>query len=145
DLNLKKSNETKSKALCISNNNNANKDEMDKADQITKLRQKWECKICNKICYVDVYSANSYGLSGLPNINNSFTSAIHSSKAVHKFFLKLEVINNESGSYTQFERAFENKKISLDTIKELSELDLIELGVNKMGWCKKIIKLAHEY
>ncbi|KAF0392066.1 hypothetical protein F8M41_010640 [Gigaspora margarita] len=53
NFNSKKSNEPKSKALCISNNNNADKDEMDKADQITKLRQKWECKICNKICYVD--------------------------------------------------------------------------------------------
>ncbi|RIB23017.1 hypothetical protein C2G38_2033090 [Gigaspora rosea] len=37
DLNSEKSNEPKSKALCISNNNNADKDEMDKADQITKL------------------------------------------------------------------------------------------------------------
>ncbi|CAG8797152.1 15854_t:CDS:2, partial [Gigaspora margarita] len=188
DLNSKKSNKPKSKALCISNDNNADKDEMDKADQITKLRQKWECKICNKICYIKkntmintppvypifnisygrivqpqfpsqstdsnnilpygmsyapqpqiiyypalVYSANSYSLSGSPNINNSFTLAIHSSKTVHKFFLELEVINNESGSYTQFERAFENKKISLDTIKELSESDLIELEVNKIG------------
>ncbi|KAF0481612.1 hypothetical protein F8M41_023531 [Gigaspora margarita] len=53
DLNSKKSNEPKSKALCISNDNNANKDKMDKADQITKLRQKWEYKICNKICYID--------------------------------------------------------------------------------------------
>ncbi|KAF0429700.1 hypothetical protein F8M41_005652 [Gigaspora margarita] len=40
DLNSKKSNEPKSKALCISNDNNANKDEMDKADQITKLCKK---------------------------------------------------------------------------------------------------------
>ncbi|CAG8807202.1 3507_t:CDS:2, partial [Gigaspora margarita] len=40
DLNSKKSNEPKSKALCISNDNNADKDEIDKADQITKLRQK---------------------------------------------------------------------------------------------------------
>ncbi|KAF0404048.1 hypothetical protein F8M41_009104 [Gigaspora margarita] len=53
DLNSKKSNEPKNKTLCISNNNNANKDEMNKANQITKLRQKWECKICNKICYID--------------------------------------------------------------------------------------------
>ncbi|CAG8771290.1 34032_t:CDS:2, partial [Racocetra persica] len=53
DLNSKKSNESKSKALCISNDDNADKDKIDKADQITKLRQKWECKICNKICYVD--------------------------------------------------------------------------------------------
>ncbi|CAG8832299.1 20191_t:CDS:2, partial [Gigaspora margarita] len=56
-----------------------------------------------------VHSANSYNLS------------------------ELEVINNESGSYTQFERAFENEKFSLDTIKELSESDLIELEINKMG------------
>ncbi|KAF0361240.1 hypothetical protein F8M41_014170 [Gigaspora margarita] len=172
DHNSKKFNEPKSKALCISNDNNADKDKIDKADQITKLRQKWECKICNKICYVDgnhhleltpyqlqigakdiviclkiytVHSANSYSLSSSPNMNNSFISAIHSSKTVHRFFLELEVINNESGSYTQFERAFENDKILLDTIKELSESDLIELGVNKMGWRKKIMKLAHEY
>ncbi|CAG8853601.1 35559_t:CDS:1, partial [Gigaspora margarita] len=84
-------------------------------------------------------------LSGSPNMNNSFILAIHSSKTVYEFFLELEVINNESESYTQFERAFENEKISLDTIKELSESDLIELGVNKMGWCKKIMKLAREY
>ncbi|CAG8807201.1 3506_t:CDS:1 [Gigaspora margarita] len=92
-----------------------------------------------------VYFANSYSLSSSPNINNSFTLAIHSSKTVHEFFLELEVINNESGSYTQFERAFENEKISLDTIKELSKSDLIELGVNKMEWRKKIMKLACEY
>ena len=49
-----------------------------------------------------VHFANSNGLSGSPNMDNSFTSAIHSSKTVHKFFLELEVINNESGSYTQF-------------------------------------------
>ncbi|CAG8444365.1 22044_t:CDS:2 [Gigaspora rosea] len=91
------------------------------------------------------HSTNTFGLSGPPNTNNSFTSAIHSSKIVHKFFLELKVINNESGSYTQFERAFENEKITLDTIKELSESDLIELGVNKMGWRKKIMKLAREY
>ncbi|CAG8643973.1 6476_t:CDS:2, partial [Cetraspora pellucida] len=137
DLNSKKSNEPKSKALCISNDDNADKDEIDKADQITKLRQKWKYKI--------FYSANSYGLSDSPNIDNSFTSAIHSSKTVHKFFLELEVINNESESYTQFKKAFENEKISLDTIKELSESDLIELEVNKMRWCKKIMKLAREY
>ncbi|CAG8803593.1 36425_t:CDS:2, partial [Gigaspora margarita] len=40
NLNSKKSNEPKSKALCIFNDNNADKDEMDKADQITKLHQK---------------------------------------------------------------------------------------------------------
>ncbi|KAF0366911.1 hypothetical protein F8M41_013583 [Gigaspora margarita] len=65
-------------------------------------------------------------------MNNSSTSAIHSSKTVHEFFLELEVINNESGFYTQFERAFENEKILLDTIKELFESDLIELEVNKI-------------
>ncbi|KAF0481611.1 hypothetical protein F8M41_023530 [Gigaspora margarita] len=92
-----------------------------------------------------VHSANSYGLSGSPNMNNSFTLAIHSSKTVYEFFLKLEVINNKSGSYIQFERAFENEKILLDTIKELSESDLIKVRVNKMGWYKKIMKLVCEY
>ncbi|CAG8686438.1 10476_t:CDS:1, partial [Scutellospora calospora] len=78
-----------------------------------------------------VHSTNPSGLPslfGLPNINNSFISAIYFSKTVHEFFLELEAINNKLGSYTQFEKAFKNKKILLDTIKKLSESDLIELG-----------------
>ncbi|KAF0424489.1 hypothetical protein F8M41_006581 [Gigaspora margarita] len=57
-----------------------------------------------------VHSANFYGLSGSPNMDNSFTSAIYSSKTVHEFFLELEVINNESGSYTQFKGHLKMKK-----------------------------------
>ncbi|CAG8833356.1 2509_t:CDS:2, partial [Gigaspora margarita] len=217
DFDSRKSNEPKSKVLSISNDKNVDKDEMDKADQITKLRQKWECKICNKICYVDgdrhleltpyrlqmwakdiikknttidippvypifnithgrivrpqfpsqptnsidippysmsyapqsqiiyypssVHSASPFGLS----VTHSSTPVTHSSTTIHGFFLELEAMSNESGSYTQFEEAFKNEKITLDTIKELSESDLIELGVNKMGWRKKIMKLAREY
>ncbi|CAG8563531.1 29924_t:CDS:2 [Gigaspora margarita] len=156
DLNSKKSNKPKSKALCISNDNNADKDEMDKADLITKLCQKWEYKICNKICCVDgdcyleltlyqlqiwakdiVIDSNNtllYGMSYAPQPQIIYYPAlVHSTNSY-----KLEVINNESGSYTQFERAFENEKNSLDTIKELSESDLIEFGANKMGWHKKL-------
>ncbi|CAG8787544.1 32897_t:CDS:2, partial [Gigaspora margarita] len=73
-----------------------------------------------------------YGMSYTPQPQIIYYPAHYSSKRVHKFFLKLEVINNESESYILFERAFENEKILLDTIKELSESDLIELGVNKM-------------
>ncbi|CAG8497562.1 16991_t:CDS:2 [Cetraspora pellucida] len=66
-------------------------------------------------------------------------------KQFHKRKSELDKIYDGKGIYTTLEKSFEEQGITVNGIKELTDNQLIELGVTKIGWRINIKQEARKY
>ncbi|GES92881.1 hypothetical protein GLOIN_2v1630138 [Rhizophagus clarus] len=59
----------------------------------------------------------------------------------------LHIIDQKYSSnvYSKFEDAFLQKEIIVNTIKDLTDKEMVKLGVNKIGWQKNVRQAAQRY
>jgi hypothetical protein len=65
--------------------------------------------------------------------------------SLNKFFFELDQIYDGKGAYIALEKSFEEQGITVNGIKELTDDQLIELGVTKVGWRINIKQEARKY
>lgn len=65
--------------------------------------------------------------------------------SLNEFFAELDKIHNGNGVYTNLEKFFKQEDITVNAIKDLTDDELIELGVSKIGWRKNIKQAAQKY
>jgi hypothetical protein len=87
------------------------------------------------------------GTNIYPSIEKSISNFSESSKCptIAEFLQELDNIHNGNGVYLQLESAFINEDITVNVIKDLSDDELILLGVTKIGWRKNIKQAANKY
>ncbi|CAG8555619.1 24186_t:CDS:10 [Dentiscutata erythropus] len=64
---------------------------------------------------------------------------------LHEFLSELDRVHNGNGAYLMLEEKFTQEEITVSMIKQLTDVDLEKLGVNKMGWRKNIQHAASKY
>ncbi|RHZ89628.1 hypothetical protein Glove_13g55 [Diversispora epigaea] len=88
------------------------------------------------------------------NTNNTSTIPISSSMpqwfmsflfSFPEFLQELDNIHNGNGTYLQLESKIVDEDITVNAIKDLTNEELITLGVTKIGWRKIIIQAANIY
>ena len=71
-------------------------------------------------------------------MNNSSSPPSYSPKqpipSLDEFFIKLD--RDNTGEFTNFKSIFENERITVDQIHDLTDAEFDQLGVNKIGWRK---------
>ena len=82
-----------------------------------------------------------------PSIEKSTSNLSELSKCptITEFLQELDNIHNGNGTYLQLESKFVNEDITVNAIKDLTNEELITLGVTKIGWRKNIIQAANKY
>jgi len=82
-----------------------------------------------------------YSQSFPPNYQQFITSP-NEIPTVYEFLKTLDDKFNTPGTYTQFEKTFIDEEITVNIIKDLSDIQLEKLGVTKSGWQKNIKQYA---
>ena len=65
--------------------------------------------------------------------------------SLNEFFAELDRVHNCNGIYAALENSFKQQDITVNVIKDLTDNELIELGVSKIGWRKNIKQAAQKY
>ena len=76
------------------------------------------------------------------NNNNNSSSPLHvpiSIPSLEEFFAKLD------GEFMQFKNIFEEERITVDQIYDLTDVEFSQLGINKIGWRKAFRAAAQCY
>jgi len=69
----------------------------------------------------------------------------HELPSITEFFLNLDQKYNCNNVYSKFENAFLEEEITVNAIKDLSDEQMVKLGVVKIGWQKNIRQAAQRY
>jgi hypothetical protein len=87
------------------------------------------------------------GTNIYPSIERSTSNLSELSKCptITEFLQELDNIHNGNGTYLQLESKFVDEDITVNAIKDLTNEELITLGVTKIGWRKNIIQAANKY
>jgi SAM domain (Sterile alpha motif) len=64
--------------------------------------------------------------------------------SLNEFFTKLEE-QNGTGEFARFKDIFENERITVDQIYDLTDTEFDQLGINKIGWRKAFWAAAQRY
>jgi SAM domain (Sterile alpha motif) len=64
---------------------------------------------------------------------------------IGEFLSELDNIHNGNGIYKSLENAFIEEDITVNAIKDLTDEELISIGVNKIGWRKNIKQASNKY
>jgi hypothetical protein len=64
---------------------------------------------------------------------------------IGEFLSELDNIHNGNGIYKSLENSFVKEDITVNVIKDLTDEELISIGVNKIGWRKNIKQAANKY
>ncbi|RHZ56859.1 hypothetical protein Glove_396g26 [Diversispora epigaea] len=88
-----------------------------------------------------------HGTNIYPSIEKSTSNLSELSKypTITEFLQELDNIHNDNGTYLQLESKFIDEDITVNAIKDLTNEELITLGVTKIGWRKNIIQAANKY
>jgi SAM domain (Sterile alpha motif) len=82
------------------------------------------------------------------NLPNSPPNVLPLSKrpipSLNEFFTKLEE-QNGTGEFARFKDIFENERITVDQIYDLTDTEFDQLGINKIGWRKAFRAAAQRY
>jgi hypothetical protein len=82
------------------------------------------------------------------NTNHSSYSPLSSPKqaapSLDEFFTKLDE-SNGTEEFANFKKIFENERIPVSQIYDLTDAEFDQLGVNKIGWRKVIRAAARRY
>src|SRR3990170_2272145 len=74
---------------------------------------------------------NSNNSNQLPlHVSSSSQQSQQSIPSLEEFFSKLD------GEFAQFKNIFENERITVDQIYDLTDNEFIQLGIGKIGWRK---------
>ena len=76
--------------------------------------------------------------SNIVNTSNSLLSP-----SLDEFFTKLDVSGTEE--LVNFKSIFENERITVDQIHDLTDAEFDQLGINKIGWRKAFRTAAKHY
>jgi len=85
------------------------------------------------------------------NMNNSLGSPLASSKqpipppSLDEFFTKLDEPSGGTEEFARFKNIFENERITVDQIYDLTDVEFDQLGINKIGWRKAFRAAAQRY
>ena len=80
------------------------------------------------------------------NTNNVISSPPRRSvPSLDEFFAKLDESLGGTGEFTSFKNIFEDERITVDQICDLTDAEMNQLGVNKIGWRKVIRTAAQRY
>jgi hypothetical protein len=69
----------------------------------------------------------------------------HELPSVTEFFLNLDQKYNCNNVYSKFENAFLEEEITVNAIKDLTDEQMVKLGIVKIGWQKNIRQAAQRY
>lgn len=101
--------------------------------------------IPNTMPYFFAMPPQMFSFAQNPNINNSSSPQSYSPKqqipSLDEFFTKLD----STGEFTSFKSAFENERITVDQISDLTDVEFDQLGINKIGWRKAFRTAARRY
>jgi len=65
--------------------------------------------------------------------------------SLDEFFTKLDESSGGTGEFTSFKNIFEDERITVDQIYDLTDAEMNQLGINKIGWRKVIRAAAQRY
>jgi hypothetical protein len=65
--------------------------------------------------------------------------------SISEFLLSLDQKFNCNNVYSKFENAFLDEEITVNGIKDLSDEQMVKLGIVKIGWQKNIKQAAQKY
>jgi SAM domain (Sterile alpha motif) len=86
------------------------------------------------------HSNNNDNSSLLPsNISSSPQQSQQSTPSLEEFFSSLD------SEFEQFKNIFENERITVDQIYDLTDIEFNQLGINKIGWRKVFRAAAQRY
>ncbi|RHZ81545.1 hypothetical protein Glove_119g47 [Diversispora epigaea] len=88
-----------------------------------------------------------HGTNIYPSIEKSTSnlSELFKYPTITEFLQELDNIHNGNRTYLQLESKFIDEDITVNAIKNLTNEELITLGVTKIGWRKNIIQAANKY
>ena len=69
----------------------------------------------------------------------------HELPSITEFFLNLDQRYNCNNVYSKFENAFLEEEITVNAIKDLTDEQMVKLGIVKIGWQKNIRQAAQRY
>jgi len=92
------------------------------------------------------YTQNLYtqNLSNSPFIQDLSNSSKKQIPSLDEFFNKLNESSDGIGELAKFKSVFEDERITVDQIYDLTDAEFDQLGVNKIGW-RKAFKAAAKY
>ncbi len=86
------------------------------------------------------YSNHNDNSSLLPSrVSSSPQQSQQSIPSLEEFFSKLD------GEFAQFKNIFENERITVDQIYDLTDIEFNQLGISKIGWRKAFRAAAQCY
>jgi hypothetical protein len=88
------------------------------------------------------------GINSYPSFEKSVSNLSESSSkcpTIGEFLSELDNIHNGNGIYKSLENAFVEEDITVNVIKDLTDDELISMGINKIGWRKNIKQAANKY
>lgn len=65
--------------------------------------------------------------------------------SINEFLFNLDQKYKCDNVYSQFENAFSEEEITVNAIKDLSDEQMVKLGIVKIGWQKNIKQAAQRY
>lgn len=90
-----------------------------------------------------------YPYSSHSNHSNHSNAPIHLTSpelpSISEFLFNLDQKYKCDNVYSKFENAFSEEEITVNAIKDLSDEQMIKLGIVKIGWQKNIKQAAQRY
>lgn len=84
-----------------------------------------------------------------PSHSNHSNASIHLTSpelpSISEFLFNLDQKYKCDNVYSKFENAFSEEEITVNVIKDLSDEQMIKLGIVKIGWQKNIKQAAQRY
>lgn len=79
------------------------------------------------------------------NHSNAFNLTSPELPSISEFLFNLDQKYKCNNVYSKFENAFSEEEITVNVIKDLSDEQMIKLGIVKIGWQKNIKQAAQRY
>ena len=90
-----------------------------------------------------------YSYSSHSNYSNHLNTSIQPTSpelpSISEFLLNLDQKYKCNNIYSKFENAFVEEEITVNAIKDLSDEQMVKLGIVKIGWQKNIKQAAQRY
>jgi hypothetical protein len=85
------------------------------------------------------YANHNNNSNLLPHVSSSSQQTQQAIPSLEEFFSKLD------DEFAQFKNIFENERITVDQIYDLTDIEFNQLGISKIGWRKAFRAAAQRY